>query len=53
MQKKHTALAVVSITESPEHVRAIAAEALGDLGTKAEPAVPALVESLDDESDSV
>ncbi len=41
-----------ALKESPERVRADAAEALGDLGTKAEPAVPDLVETIENESGS-
>lgn len=42
-----------ALTDPCEYVRDNAAEALGDLGNKAEAAVPALVETLTDESDSV
>ena len=42
-----------ALKDSREYVRDNAAEALGDLGNKAEPAVPALVENLADTSGSV
>lgn len=42
-----------ALKDAPEGVRANAAEALGDLGTKAEPAVPDLVETLENESANV
>ena len=42
-----------ALKDSREYVRDNAAEALGDLGNKAEPAVPALVEMLKDASGSV
>ena len=42
-----------ALQDSRESVRDTAAEALGDLGEKAEPAVPALVELLGDPSSSV
>ncbi|CAI7992465.1 hypothetical protein GBAR_LOCUS1009 [Geodia barretti] len=42
-----------ALKDSREYVRNNAAEALGDLGNKAESAVPALVETLADTSGSV
>ncbi len=42
-----------ALENSPEQVRANATEALGDLGTKAESAVPTLIEALQDGSGNV
>ena len=42
-----------TLKDAREYVRDNAVEALGDLGTKAEPAVPELVETLGDPSGSV
>lgn len=42
-----------ALKDTPVNVRANAAEALGDLGTKAEAAVPSLIEALQDEANAV